>query len=279
MKAFVNRRQSKSRSMCAPAVIEGLENRQLLSASPIILKAVTPKKITAGGSGTEVVTIHNLTAVSVSEPLVITLAPSLDGATAAGAYASSGVNETISLKKHGSLTIKVPFTTSDSLAGGVYHTLDTVTLAGATTTTTAPGTYTYIAPTTTPSLVGEFSGLIIAYKSTSTSTGVFGTGTNTQVSEKDLTFRWTTTSQTDDSLTGLFAVGEQQETGTMTGTELTNGMINYTFSSALINYTVSGTVTNTAKGEIISGLFKGTLVNNLFSTLNGHFKITAGSTH
>jgi hypothetical protein len=157
--------------------------------------------------------------------------------------------------------VKVPFVPTDTLAAGKYHTLASVQLGGSTFSGKAPGTYTLIIPpaaTTTPSLIGRFSGLITANPSAGLT--------------HEATFIWQTTGQTLTSLTGLFSVGSQQENGAMTGSELTTGAISYHFSSSLINYTITGTVS--PDGSTITGKFKGTLVNNIFKNLSGRFKIT-----
>ena len=244
-----------------PSLIEPLEDRLFLSASPVTFKPVTPAKITAGNTGTEQVTIHNPTAASETESVAITLAPSLNGSTAAGSYSSPGVSEMLTIKAHGSAAVKVPFVPTSPLVGGKYHTLVSVQLGSNTYTGAAPGTYTLIIPpnpTTTPSLIGRFSGLITANPSSNLT--------------HQATFIWQTTGQTLTSLTGTFSVGSQQETGTMTGSELTTGAISYHFSSSLINYTITGTVST--DGSTITGKFKGTLVSNIFKNLSGRFKIT-----
>lgn len=268
-------------------VIEGLEDRRLCSgtvagplfaigtvgiaAAPAIkLSGVSPGKILAGNTGYETVTVFNRTADSVTENVTVALAPSLDGTTAAGAYGSGGLSETVTINKHGTAKVKVPFVPTDTLAAGSYHTLATVTVGGDVLSGTAPGTYKLTlppGPTTTPSLVGHYVGLITS--TSSQSTGLFGTGTKTRV--KQASFIWQTTGQTLTSLTGLFAVGAGQTTGTMPGQELTTGAIQYTLTSDNINYTIKGKVT--PDGTKITGTFKGTLVNNIFATLNGTFKL------
>ncbi len=275
----MNRHRIGHRHGLAPgtARIEGLEGRRLLSAAPPVvqLKAVTPGKILAGNTGYETVIVHNPTTAPVTESVTVTLAPSLDGATAAGAYAAATTTQTVTIAKHGAAKVKVPFVPPTTLAAGKYHTLATVVAGADTVSAVAPGTYTLTlppAPTITPSLVGDYSGLIKS--TTSTSTGFLGTGTNTRV--KEATFIWQTTAQTLTGLTGLFAVGSGQTTTTMTGSELTTGAITYTLTSADINYTIKGKVT--ADGGVITGTFKGTLVNNIFSTLNGTFKLTRQTT-
>jgi hypothetical protein len=261
-------------------MIESLESRRLLSATvPLVqLHAVSPNKILAGGkTAYEVVTVHNLTAEPVTEDVAITLEPSLDGTTVAGTLGGGTLSETVTLKKHGAVNLKVGFVPPITQQAGKYYTLVTTTVADTTTTTaTAPGTYTLTLPpepTTTPSLVGDYSGIVESYKSTTNGVGLFGHTTSTRI--EILTFKWTTTSQTDQSLTGTFAVGAQQSTGTMVGTELTNGAIDYTLTSDLIDYTIVGKITTVKGVQTLSGTFKGTLVGNLFSSLNGKFKIAA----
>jgi hypothetical protein len=256
-------------------LIEGLENRQLMSAAvhPLVtLSPASPGKILAGGKlGYDTVTVHNYTTAAVTESVTILLQPSLNGVTAAGSYSTPSVTDTLTIKKNGKASVKVPFLPPITLTAGKYHTLATVDVAGSSQTLTAPGTYTLTIPpqpTTTPSLIGKYSGLIVA--TSSTRTGLFGGGTST--STKAVTFIWQTNAQDDSSLSGTFAVGEQQEVGTMEGYELTNGVVHYTFASALINYTMDGKVS--ANGTVITGKWKGTLVNNLFSSLGGNFKIT-----
>ena len=56
-------------------MVEGLESRCLLSASPVHLTPVTPGKILAPNTGYERETIHNLTADTATEDFTITLAP------------------------------------------------------------------------------------------------------------------------------------------------------------------------------------------------------------
>jgi len=244
----------------------------LASASPVQLKPAAPAKILAGKTGTESVTIRNLGSSAETEDVTITLAPSLDGTTAAGAYdAGSGtVTQSITLKPHGSMTIKVPFIPPTTLAAGKYHTLATVQLSGQTITATAPGTYTLTlppGPTITPSLIGRYNGLITA--TSSSGGGIFGGGSHTV---KQATFIWLTTAQDLTSLTGQFAVGSGQTVGSMTGGETTTGTFSYTLVSDNINYVITGKVT--PDGSTLKGTFKGTLVNNIFAKLNGNFKIT-----
>lgn len=259
------------------AMIEGLENRQMMSATiPVVtLHAVSPGKILAGNKpGYEVVTIRNPAVTAVTEEVTVSIAPSLDGVTAAGTYATTPIDETITLKKHGGLNIKIPFVPPVTLAAGKYYTLVTTDVAGTATTTVAPKMFTLTLPplpTTTPSLIGDFSGIIESYKSTTNGVGLFGHTTSTSI--KILTFNWNTTAQDTGSLTGLFAVGAQQSTGTMVGTELTNGVISYSFTSDLIDYTLTGKITTVKGVQTLSGSIKSTLVGNLFSSLNGKFKI------
>ncbi len=242
-----------------------------MSAALVQFGAVTPGKVLAGNTAYETVTVHNPTAATLTEGVTVTLAPSLDGVTAAGAYDPMPANtEMVTIKKHGAAKVKVAFVPPDTLAAGKYHTLVTVTAGADTVSGVAPGTFKLTlppAPTTTPSLVGHYVGLIKS--TTSTSTGLFGTGTNTRV--KEASFIWQTTGQTLTTLTGLFAVGDGQTTGTMTGSEVTTGTFTYTLASADINYTIKGKFS--PDGTTLTGTFKGTLVNNIFSTLNGTFKL------
>jgi hypothetical protein len=281
-KSIVSRRSFAGRSSCGSLMIERLEERRLLSASSAVqilplassplaqFKPVAPAKIMAGSTGTEQVTIRNPSAASETEEVTITLAPSLNGKTASGSYSSPAVSESLTIKAHGSAAVKVPFVPTATLPSGKYHTLVSVVLGTNTITGTAPGTYTLIvppAPTTTPSLIGRYFGLITA--TSSSGGGIFGGGSHTV---HQATFIWQTTGQTLSSLTGLFAVGSGQTNATMTGSEVTTGAIQYTLTSANINYTIAGKVT--PDGSTITGTFKGTLVNNIFKKLNGRFKIT-----
>jgi hypothetical protein len=284
-KSVVSKRYRSAHS----SMIEGLESRQLLSATvahlaplaakvkappPLVqLSAVGPKKILAGSKpGTETVTVHNYTTAAVTEEVIITIAPSLDGVTAAGSFGIAPVDETVTIKKKGTLKIKVPFVPPITLEAGKYFTLATVSVGGTVVNATAPGTYTLTLPpmpTTTPSLIGHYQGLITAIKSQST--GFFGGGTSTTIHQ--LSIIWETTGQDLTSLTGLFAVGDQNsDNNTMEGYELTNGVIHYTLASTDINYTLDGKVS--ANGATITGKIKAVLVNNLFKTIGGTFKMT-----
>jgi hypothetical protein len=261
------------------SMIETLESRELFSVAvkPLVtLKAVSPSKILAGNKpATEVVTVHNYTTAAVTESVTVSLAPSLDGVTDAGSFGLTPVTETLTIKKRGSANIKVTFVPPTTLAAGKYHTIATVDVAGDIVTATAPGTYTLTLPpepTTTPSLVGDFAGLIESYNSQST--GFFGGGTSTTIHE--LTFIWETTSQTATTLSGLFSVGDQSVAATMTGSELTNGTYSYQLTSPDITYSISGKIAD--NGTIITGRFNGTLVNNLFKKLVGGFKLKPGTT-
>jgi len=283
LKSIFGKRQIAKRSSSKSALpkvplIEGLEDRRLMSAVvPLVqLSAVSPGKILAGNKPvTEVVTIHNLTAVAETIPVTITTAPSLDGVNADGTSTAT-VTETLTIKKHGIAKVKVPFVPPVTLTAGKYHTLVSADVNGTAFSGVAPKTYTLTLPplpTTTPSLIGHYVGLITA--TSSQSTGFFGGGTSTTVHE--LSLIWETNAQTLTTLGGLIAVGDQQvDDGTMTGYELTNGVIHYTFASADINYTLDGKVS--ANGQTIKGLFKGVLVNNLFKTIGGSFKMTLSTT-
>jgi len=266
-KANVGRRCVGARTSRGLAMIESLESRQLLSAAPITVSAASPGKILAGTTtGKVTVTVRNLTATPVTEDVTITLAPSLDGTTPAGTYDSPSITESLTLKKHGAAHIKVPFTlpATTLLFNGKYRTIATVELDANIITVTAPGAFKLTvppAPTTSPSLVGHYFGLIAADSGTS------GGG---HISHQ-ASFDWMTTSQTLDSLTGTFGVGDQQTTGTMTGSENTGGTIQFTLASANINYTLTGTVS--ADGTLISGKILGTFVNNIFAKLKGRFHL------
>jgi hypothetical protein len=264
-KSVFSRHIVAANSSRAFSMIETLEDRRLMSASPIHLSAVTPGKILAPNTGHVKVTIQNQTAVAETEPVTITLAPSLNGSTASGTYSSAPVSETVTIKAHGSATVVVPFTPPITLAQGKYHTLATVDLGGTSYTATGPGTYTLTVPptpTTTPSLIGDYTGQARGAEGTSsggTVTHAFG-------------FIWNTTSQTTTSLTGTFTIGDVSYTGTMTGEETTTGAVDYTLASPEINYTVKGTVS--ADGSTITGKITGLLVNNLFKHVFGHFQLS-----
>jgi len=257
-----------------PSVIETLEGRQLLSSTlPVQFKPVTPAKILAGTTGNETIVVSNPTSEAETEDVTVTLSPSLDGTNVAGTFVSQGLTQSVTLNPHGKVTLKVPFVPSTSNVAGKYHTLVSVTVGSNTYTGTAPGTYTLTvppAPTTTPSLIGHYSGLITG-KSTSGG-GIFGGGSTTV---KKATFIWFTNAQDLQSLSGLFAVGSQQVNGTMTGQENTNGTFTYTLASDLINYTITGKYT--PDGSTLTGTFKGTFVNNIFAKLTGKFKIIASA--
>ncbi len=275
-KSIVGGRSVAARAPYESGMIEALESRRLLSVSPvthlapsalaaaITLKPATPAKILAGRTGFETVTIRNSSAASETQDISITLAPSLDGTTAAGSYSTPGVTETLTIKAHGSATVKVPFIPPATLAAGRYRTLAYVQVGFSTTLATAPGAYTLVLPpgsTTTPSLIGHYAGLILATSSTGGAHGTHSAG-----------FGWETTDQTDSTLTGLFAVGSGQAAGVMTGAELTTGVIQFTFTSDDITYTIKGKVT--PDGSRISGTFKGVLLNNIFKKLNGNFRLS-----
>jgi hypothetical protein len=278
IKSIFGKQQKVEQSSSRLPLIEGLESRQLLSAAPplVSLSPVSPGKILAGSKpGTEVVTIRNLTAATETVPVTVTVAPSLDGSTADGTYTAT-VTETLTIKKHGSAKVKVPFVPPITLTAGKYYTLVTANVGGTAFSGVAPKTYTLTLPplpTTTPSLIGHYVGLITA--TSSQSTGFFGGGTSTTVHQ--LSFIWETNAQTLTSLSGLFAVGDQQvDDGTMQGYELTNGVLHYTLASPDINYTMDAKVS--ANGQTITGKFKGVLVNNLFKTIGGSFKLTVSDT-
>jgi hypothetical protein len=263
-KSMFGQRGMVARKSQRSCMMEGLENRCLLSASPVLLKPVTPTKITAGNTGTEVVTIKNPTTASVTETVTITLAPSLNGKTAAGTYSSPSVTESLTIGVKGSATVSVPFVPPDTLVSGKYHTLATVQIDANTFHATAPGLYTLTVPpvpTTTPALIGHYAGLARA------SGGISNGGHIT----KDFGVIWETTAQTDTTLSGTFVIGIQQVTGTMTGSEFLNGTFSYALVSPDINYTVTGKVLN--NGAKLSGTIHGTFINNLFKKVNGSFTI------
>ena len=273
LKSIFGKRQGAMRSSSRAPMIEGLESRQLLSAVPplVQLSPVSPGKILAGNKpGTEVVTIHNLTAVAETIPVIVTVAPSLDGVNADGTYTAT-VSETLTIKKHGVAKVKVAFVPPITLTPGKYYTLVTANVGGTPFSGVAPKTYTLTLPplpTTTPSLIGHYVGLVTAINSQST--GFFGGGTSTTVHQISLI--WETNAQTLTSLSGLFAIGDQQvDDGTQEGYELTNGVIHYTLASPDINYTLDAKVS--ANGQTITGKLKATLVDNIFKTIGGTFKL------
>lgn len=264
--SLFRRRKSAKPAASNPVAFEGLENRRLMSAALATFSPVTPHKILAGSTtGVEVVTIHNPTTAPVTETVSITLTPSLDGVTAAGSYGQAPTTETLTINKHGSARVDVPFVAPITLTGGKYHTLVTVAFPTTTVTGKAPGVFTLNIPpmaTTTPSLLGSYQGLI---------KGSAQTGDNSSITHEATIF-WDITAQTINSFTGTFSVGDQTTTGTMTGTEYNTGSVSFTLTSADINYTLVGTVSS--NGLLISGLFKSVLVNNIFPKLNGHVKLT-----
>ena len=285
--------KTAKRSTSFRPLVEGLENRQFLSASPaaylaplaakapppVVQLSGSPKKILAGSKpSTELVTIHNYGTVAETINITITLTPSVDGVTSAGSYTTPSVSETLTINKHGAAKVKVPFVVPITLAAGKYRTLGSVDFgSGNVITAVAPGSYTLTLPplpTTTPTLVGDWVGLITA--TSSQSTGFFGTGTTTSIHQAS--FIWQATSQNLTSLTGLFAVGDQNAkingvaNGlSMQGYELNNGVIHYTLTSDDINYTIDGKLSK--NNTVITGKFKGTLVNNIFKSLGGSFRL------
>jgi len=264
-KSVFSRHSIAAHSANGSTMIEALESRRLLSGSLIHLSPVTPGKILAPNTGDVKVTIKNATAAAETEAVTITLAPSLNGTTASGAYSSAPVAETLTIKAHGSTTVEVPFTPPITLAQGKYHTLATVNLGGTVYTATAPGTYTLTVPpvaTTTPSLIGDYTGQ---------ARGAEGAGNGGTVTHA-FGFIWQTTSQTLTGLTGTFTIGDVSFTGTMTGGEYATGAVDYTLASPEINYTVKGTVS--ADGSTITGKITGLLVNNLFKHVFGHFQLS-----
>ena len=262
------------------AMIEGLEGRTLMSASLAYATfgKVTPASILAPKPGAETVTLRNPSTTPLTETVTITLSPSLDGVNAAGSYTSLPVTKTVTIKPHGAVPVKVPFTApTTGLAAGKYHTLVNVAFVGGpvlNVSGVAPGTYTLKlppGPTTTPSLIGTYKGLV----SGSATTGGGGSLTH------QLGFIWEITGQTLSSLTGRFTVGDQSTTfdTVATGTEDTTGAINYTVNftsstnpSYIIQFTVKGKVLS--GGAKITGTSKGNLSQNLFPHMTGAFKLT-----
>ncbi len=103
------------------------------------------------------------------------------------------------------------------------------------------------APTTTPSLVGDYKGTM------KTKGFIFGIGATKVSFELDIT------SQTLDSVEGKIIVDGQTASGTITSRELTNGKVNLTLDDSGVTITLNGkvNVTPTAQGlppgSVISG--------------------------
>lgn len=274
MKSMTRRSRASANCSRASSMIEGLESRQLLSASlvthpapstsaPLVHLMPASAKILAGKTSFQTVVIRNPGSEHVTQAVAITLAPSVDGLSACESYSTPGVTKTLTIKGHGSARVKVPFIVPATLGAGKYCTLATVRLGASTITVAAPSSYTLrVSPalTTTPNLVGYYTGVI---KGTSYSHG------NLMLDEA--TFSWDTTQQTTSCLNGYFAVGTGGTAGTMNGSELTSGKIRFTFKSAYMNYVVSGRVMH--DGGMIKGSFRGKFAENVFPWVNGSFKI------
>jgi hypothetical protein len=260
------------------AMIEGLENRTMMSISPAATTLpatfgkVTPATIQPFKSGVQPVTLHNPGASSLSETVTVTLKPSLDGTTSAGSYSNAPFTQAVTLKPHGSQTVKVPFTPPTSgLSSGKYRNLINVVFVNGPVSNengVSSGTFTYKAPpgpTVSPSLVGKYTGKI----NVSATTG--GGGTLTHI----LGVIWDISSQTLTDLTGTVTVGDVTESGTFTGFETTTGTFNFSFAS------VDGKITFTwSNGKVIRGGAEltaksvGTLSpDNLFPHMNGTLKL------
>jgi len=103
------------------------------------------------------------------------------------------------------------------------------------------------APTTTPSLVGDYKGTL------KTKGVIFGIGATKVSFELDIT------SQTLDSVEGKIIVDGQTASGTITSRELTNGKVNLTLDDSGVTITLNGkvnvtpTATGLAPGSVISG--------------------------
>lgn len=103
------------------------------------------------------------------------------------------------------------------------------------------------APTTTPSLVGDYKGTM------KTKGIIFGIGATKVSFELDIT------SQTIDSLVGKIIVDGQTASGTITSRELSNGRVNLSLEDSGVTITLNGrvnvtpTATGLAPGSVISG--------------------------
>ena len=261
------------------AMIEGLEGRRMLSISPAaaVLPAtfgkVTPATILPFKNGTQPVTLHNIGSTTTSETVTITVTPSLSGTTPAGTYVSNPFTKTVTLKPHGSVIVKVPFTPpTTGLSSGKYHNLVDVVFANglpiAGENGVSTGTFTYKAPpgpTVTPSLIGRYTGKI----------NVSGDGGNGGTITHILGVIWDISSQTLTNAVGTVTVGDVTESGTFTGFETTTGTFNYSFASAdgQITFTWSnGKVIN--NGASLTAKSVGTLsAANLFPHMNGTLKL------
>ena len=103
------------------------------------------------------------------------------------------------------------------------------------------------APTTSPSLIGDYQGTV------TTKGVIFGIGATTQPLEINVT------GQTLTTLTGTITVAGQSASGTITVTELTNGKVTMTLNSSGTTITLTGKVnvattgTGLPPGSVISG--------------------------
>ena len=103
------------------------------------------------------------------------------------------------------------------------------------------------APTTTPSLVGDYKGTL------KTKGVIFGIGATKVSFELDIT------SQTLNSVQGKIIVDGQTASGTITSRELTNGKVNLTLDDSGVTITLNGkvnvtpTATGLAPGSVITG--------------------------
>lgn len=273
IKSIARRFRASANCSRAMSLFEGLESRRMLSASPattpsasvpqVHLMPAASAKLLSGKTSSQTVVIRNPNAETETQKVTITLAPSLDGTTACESYSTPTVTKTLTIKGHRSAHVKVPFIAPATMAAGKYCTLATVQLGASTMTIAAPSFYTLrLAPavTTTPNLVGYYSGII---------TGTNYTRGNLMMDQA--TFSWDTTQQTTTCLNGVFSVGTGQTAGTMNGSELNTGKFRFTLMSDDIKYVVRGRVMN--NGEMIKGSFRGKLAHNVFPWANGSFRI------
>ncbi len=258
------------------SVIEVLEGRQLLSATAVANLApvncvpqveVSPaarSRVMAGKTRSEVVKIRNTSAQRLTEQVTITLAPSTDGTSACGCYSTPSVTRTLSIRAHGSASVRIPFIAPTTLATGKYQTVATVQVGATTIRAAATRSYSLVlppAPLATSNLVGSYFGII---SGSSTSHG--------NVMDSQATFSWNTTEQTTDHLSGVFSVGTGLVIGTMTGQELDNSRIHFTLKSDHLKYEITGRLL--PDGVTIKGTFQGTVAKTLFTGVEGTFKIT-----
>ena len=279
------------------SVIETLEDRRLLSGYPLVaiptelpsadrarplvvssgfsakLSHPAPGKILAGNGGATVLTIKNFGADALSGSLGVTLAASSDGATSAGTLVVGSVPTTLTVRPHGTARVLVPFTVPSNLAAGHYSVLGTVTFDGTTSSVTAPGKLNVTVPpgpVTSPSLIGDYNGLI---HESHTDGGFFGGGTTTHL--ENYTVR--ITGQTLNSLTASVDVGGTALIpGTYTGSETSAGKFDYTFT-APGGYSLHMKGKVRANGSILTGTVTGTFPGALFSNINGNFKLARTS--